>query len=135
MTQDIKDLEKDIEESRARLDLTIDRIQDKLSVSGIVDDMIGSARKSGYAPIFDSALAAVRRNPVPVMLVVAGIGWLLHRMSEDSRRPRRTRRVAYVGHPDVPPAEPGRARIYDPDLSIQPAQDTLEIRREVDARA
>jgi hypothetical protein len=136
MTQDIKDLEKDIEESRARLDLTIDRIQDKLSVSGIVDDMIGSARKSGYAPVFDSALAAIRRNPVPVMLVVAGVGWLLHRMSEDSVRTRRTRRVAYAERAGVRPVEPGHARIYDdPDLSIQPAQDTLEIRREVDARA
>ena len=43
--------------------------------------------------------------------------------------------VAYADRTRVQPVEPGRARTYDPDLSIQPAQDTLEIRREVDARA
>jgi hypothetical protein len=135
MTQDFKDLEKDIEESRARLDMTIDRIQDKLSVSGIVDDMIGSARKSGYAPVFDSALAAVRRNPVPVMLVVAGLGWLLHRMSEDAARARRPRRIARPNLAATPSADPGHARVYDPDLSVKPPQDTLEVRRGADMRA
>jgi hypothetical protein len=84
MNDDISHLERDIAESRRRLDNTIDRLQDRLSVSGIVDDLLGSARQSSrYASLYDSTLTVIRRNPVPIMLVAAGIGWLLHRMREE----------------------------------------------------
>jgi len=87
MTQSIQELEREIEETRARLDLTIDRIQDKMSVSGIVDDMMGTVRRSGYSSAMDRALIAVRENPVPILLVVAGLGWLFHRMATERAAP------------------------------------------------
>ena len=68
MTQDLQDLERDIEQSRAKLDLTIDRLQGKMTMSGVVDDMLGTARKGQYAPLFDNVLETIRRNPVPVMV-------------------------------------------------------------------
>ena len=52
MTQSLQDLEQDIERSRAQLDRTIDRLQDKMSVSGVVDDMLGTARTSQYGPLY-----------------------------------------------------------------------------------
>ena len=91
MTQDIKDLERDIEQTRARLDLTIDRLQDKLSMSGIVDDVLGTMRGNRYGSIYDHALDVIKRNPVPVMLVAAGVGWLIYRMG--SNPPGRTARA------------------------------------------
>src|SRR5829696_6326884 len=106
MTEDMNALERDIEESRARLDLTIDRLQDKLSVSGIVDDLLGSARKNTYGPVFDNALTVIRRNPVPVMLAAAGIGWLLYRLGQDSARARRAPHLTYVDPADVPVLHP-----------------------------
>ncbi|MDP1368846.1 DUF3618 domain-containing protein, partial [Klebsiella pneumoniae] len=42
----MNDLERDIEESRARLDQTIDRIQGRLNASSLVDEMLGSARRT-----------------------------------------------------------------------------------------
>ena len=51
MTQSLQDLEQDIARSRAQLDRTIDRLQDKMSVSGVVDDMLGTARTSQYGPV------------------------------------------------------------------------------------
>lgn len=135
MTQDMNDLERDIQESRARLDLTIDRLQDKLSVSGIVDDMLGSTRKNSYAPMFDNALAVIKRNPVPVMLVAAGVGWLLVRMSQDTMRTRRTPHLTYADPADVPIIDSGRARIYDPEVPMQTTPDSLELGREMNARA
>jgi len=135
MTQDMKELERDIEESRARLDLTIDRLQDRLSVSGIVDDMLGSARKSTYGPVFDNALTVIKRNPVPVMLAAAGIGWLLYRLSQDSAR--RGSHLTYVDRADVPvlhPADMGDNEIYDSDVSIQPTPSAPAMRRELGAR-
>jgi hypothetical protein len=111
MTQSINELEREIEESRARLDLTIDRIQDKLSVSGIVDDMLGSMRRNHYADAFDNAIAVVRRNPVPVMLIAAGLGWLIHRMSQEPLRGRAL--VPYEGPPEDALMRAARERSYE----------------------
>ena len=118
----MNDMEREVEESRARLDETIDRIQGRLSVPSLVDEMLGNARRTPLSGAYDGALDAVRRNPVPVMLIAAGIGWLMHRMSQDATR-RRTRAAAER----VPVLNTGAARIYDPDLpSGQPRRELAE---------
>jgi len=89
MTQDLQDLEQDIARSRAQLDRTIDRLQDKMSVSGVVDDMLGTARSSQYGPLYDRVLETVKRNPVPVMLIAMGIGLLAYRLGRQPSRPHR----------------------------------------------
>jgi len=108
----MNEMERDIEASRARLDETIDRIQGRLSVSSLVDEMLGNARRApAISGAYDGALDAVRRNPVPVLLIAAGVGWLMHRMSQDANR-RRTQASAER----VPVLNDGAARAYDPDL-------------------
>ena len=69
----MNELEKDIEASRARLDQTIDQIQERLSVSSIVDEMLGNARRTPLSGVYDGALDAVRRNP-DVQAVYLGTG-------------------------------------------------------------
>lgn len=113
----MNEMEREIEESRARLDETIDRIQGRLSVSSLVDEMLGNARRTPLSGAYDGALEAVRRNPVPVMLIAAGVGWLLHRMSQDAAQ-RRTRASAER----VPVLNTGAARVYDPDLPTRQAR-------------
>jgi Protein of unknown function (DUF3618) len=146
MTQDMNALERDIEESRARLDMTIDRLQDRLSVSGIVDDMLGTMRANRYGTMYDQTLEVIRRNPVPVMLVAAGVGWLIHRMTRDSAaRPARPlpygrNRVPVAGL-DETAVDP--VRLYDPDPAVRSdtlvqdplAPEPLPARRGLDARA
>ena len=140
MTQSITDLEQDIETTRARLDDTITRLQGRLSVSGVIDDMLGSSRRrNSFNAFYDNALNVVRRNPVPVALVAVGIGLLLHRMAQ-SQRPVASRQVRATPHPvladDVPVLNTGAARVYDPDVSPRhPTQDSLESRRSLSARA
>ena len=108
----MNDLEKEIEESRARLDDTIDRIQGRLSVPNLVDEMLGNARRvPALNSTYDSALEAVRRNPVPVLLIAAGVGLLFNRMARDAER-RRTE----VSAERVSALNTGAARGYDPDL-------------------
>lgn len=92
-TQSLQEMERDIERSRAQLDQTIDRLQDKMSVSGVVDDMLGTARNGQYGPLYDKVLDTVRRNPVPVMLIAMGVGLLAYRLGR-SVAPRRTRLIA-----------------------------------------
>ena len=122
----MNEMERDIEESRARLDETIDRIQGRLSVSSLVDEMLGNARRApAISGAYDGALDAVRRNPVPVMLIAAGVGWLMHRMSQDAAR-RRTQASAER----VPVLNDGAARIYDPDLPTrQPKPPLTDVTR------
>src|SRR3954451_23283173 len=93
MTQSLQELEQDIEQSRAKLDLTIDRLQGKMSVSGVVDDMLGTARNGRYAPVFDNVLLTIRRNPVPIMLMAAGLGLLVHRLGRTPPMARRESRL------------------------------------------
>lgn len=134
MSESIKELERDIEESRARLDLTLDRIQEKMSVSGIVDDVVGAARRSQYGTMMDQAAVAIRRNPVPVLLIVAGLGWLIHRMNRQARV--RTYRVYDADDLGVPAVRTPAERGYDPDAtSAHPNSDVLAPRRTLDARA
>lgn len=135
MTEAIEELERDIEESRARLDLTIDRIQSRLSVTGIVDEVMGSARGTEFGSVVDQALDVVRRNPVPVLLVAAGVSWLMYRMARDGR-PVGLTRADRLEEQTIPILNTGQARIYDPDTSPRhPAHDMLDSRREVSARA
>lgn len=89
MTREMDELEQDIAKSRARLDQTIDRLQRRLTVSGVVDDALGVVRETPYAPYYDRALSTIRNNPVPVLLVTAGIGLLLQRLTREARKPDR----------------------------------------------
>lgn len=114
MTESLSDLEKDVEASRARLDRTIDRIQDRLSVPSLVDEMLGTARRTPMNGLYDGALVAVRQNPIPVMLIVAGVGLLLHRMSGEASR-RSSRRRLDRDAERVPVLNTGAGRLYDPD--------------------
>lgn len=111
MSESISDLEKDIEQSRARLDETIDRIQGRLNASSLVDEMLGSARQTPYSGFYDDALLAVRRNPLPVLLIAAGVGLLLNGM----RTVRRPNSRALVPVDSKPVTVTGADRTYDPD--------------------
>ena len=110
----MSDLEKDIEARRARLDQTIDRIQDRLSPGSLVDEMLGSARQTPLNGVYDSALEAVRRNPVPVLLIAAGVGLLLRSMSAPSRRPLAGQKPR-LPEDGAPVLSTGADRTYDPD--------------------
>ncbi|MBF9234472.1 DUF3618 domain-containing protein [Microvirga alba] len=132
MTRSLDDLEREIEETRSKLDLTIDRLQGKMTVSGIVDDMLGAARTGRYAPLFDNMMTAIRRHPVPVMLVAAGIGLLLHRARHAPAGVSRSPRL--MDQEDVA-AEPEDTRLYGSGASpLQPPQDMFERRRVTNSR-
>ena len=94
MTQSLQEMERDIERSRDQLDQAIDRLQDKMSVSGVVDDMLGTARNGQYGPLYDRVLDTVRRNPVPVMLIAMGLGLLAFRLGRPTSSVRPARLIA-----------------------------------------
>ncbi|MBV9077679.1 MAG: DUF3618 domain-containing protein [Methylobacteriaceae bacterium] len=129
---DVQSIEREVEEARARLGEKIDLIQDKLTVSGIVDEVMGAAGVPRLANGHDFVLALLRRHPVPLMIAAAGLGYAIYRMNRTGRS---------VGELEVEPVSvpvmnTGRARVYDPDLPvIHPRSDVVEGRQALDAQA
>jgi ElaB/YqjD/DUF883 family membrane-anchored ribosome-binding protein len=69
------DLEQRGEQIRANLDQTLDQLQRKFSATELLDRSMEFIRDTG-SELFREAGETVRRNPVPVVLTVAGLIWL-----------------------------------------------------------
>jgi ElaB/YqjD/DUF883 family membrane-anchored ribosome-binding protein len=103
MSMDTDRLEADVQESRHRLNDTITELGSKLSPGQMLDEGIGLLQ--GQAGRFAGQLGRqVRDNPLPVVLIGAGIAWLvvssrksssaaLERQSEDEYHQRRYRTI------------------------------------------
>jgi ElaB/YqjD/DUF883 family membrane-anchored ribosome-binding protein len=81
--RDPEQLERSAERIRADLDRTLDALERKLSPSQLLDRSLGYLREHG-GELTRTVGDTVRRNPVPILLTVAGIGWLV----VSSLRPR-----------------------------------------------
>jgi hypothetical protein len=127
MTQTLEELQREVEQSRAKLDITLDRLEEKMTVSGVVDDLLGSVRRGQLAPLYDRTLATLRSNPVPVLLLAAGAALLLHRLRpQPASSPARSPRVAL--DEDLPPA-PLEPRLYQTGATTLQSREDLEGRR------
>jgi hypothetical protein len=75
------DIEDDVERTRADVSGTLDALREKLAPGQIVDEVIDRvsdyARGTGGATFARNLGTAVRDNPLPVLLIGAGIGWLM----------------------------------------------------------
>lgn len=132
--ESVGSLEQEIAATRDRLNGTIERIQDKLTVSGLVDEVMGQAGVPRMENGHDFVLGLLRRHPIPVMIAAAGIGFMLYRSNRRSSRSLPV--VEDVDFIDVPVLNTGHARIYDPDLSPRhPSAELSEARRGVEAQA
>lgn len=127
----LSELEREVADARARLDGTIDAIQDRLTPAGLLDELMGTIGTTQVRGGFDSALDLAKRNPLPLMIVAAGMGWFIHRLGRDRQRNALVESVS-----DLPLINTGQSRIYDPDASTRhPGQDSLESRRDLTAHA
>jgi ElaB/YqjD/DUF883 family membrane-anchored ribosome-binding protein len=69
-------LERQTEQSRAEVELTIDELRARLTPGQIVDEILSYARDGGRQ--FTSNLGRqVTNNPLPVVLIGAGLAWFL----------------------------------------------------------
>ena len=131
MSSSVRAIEADIEETRDRLNDTLDRIQQRLTVSGIVDEVMGSAGVPRAQGGHDFALGLFRRNPVPILIAAAGIGYVFYRMNRSRRLAADP--IADAEYVDVSALNDGQARVYDPD---GPARHPVpERRRSIEAQA
>ncbi|HEV7266656.1 MAG TPA: DUF3618 domain-containing protein [Falsiroseomonas sp.] len=87
------EIERDVERTRARLTGTVEELKDRVSPGQMAEQAMDWLRSSGGRRFVDNIGATVRDNPMPVLLVAAGIGWLALSGRNDGRSDwTRTRR-------------------------------------------
>jgi hypothetical protein len=70
-------IERDLARTRARLDATIDALQEKLSPGQMVDQAVSYLKDTGGGEFGRNLMVSVRDNPIPVALVGIGLAWLM----------------------------------------------------------
>ena len=133
------EIEREVEDTRARLAGTLGEIRDRASPGQLFEQVLDYAKQSGGADFARNLGASVRDNPMPLLLIGAGIGWL---MLSDRREGGTTGAGAGAGHgPRALPALPapgggsdrpaGGVRVYpssdaDGPSVVQRASEALE---------
>jgi hypothetical protein len=77
MSPSSEQLEQESEQTRIRLAETLEELRGRLSPGQVVDQLIDYARDGGAAEFVRNLGHEVRRNPLPVTLIGAGISWLM----------------------------------------------------------
>lgn len=72
-----RQIERDLEDTRARLDATLDALQQKLSPAQMVDQAMNWFKDGDSSDLGRTIGRSLRDNPIPVALVGIGLGWLL----------------------------------------------------------
>lgn len=76
-------IETEVEEARARLTRTLDEIRERMSPGQILDQALDYARHSGGGEFTRNLGRSVRDNPLPLLMMGAGMAWL---MASDRRQ-------------------------------------------------
>lgn len=84
------DIEHEVERTRAGLTETLEELRDRASPGQLFEQALDYARTSGGAEFTRNLGAAVRDNPLPLLLIGAGIGWMM--LGQGGRGPSLPRR-------------------------------------------
>jgi len=71
------EIERDVENTRARLSGTLDELRDRAQPGQIFEQVLDYAKQSGGADLARNLGQQMRDNPLPLLLIGAGIGWLM----------------------------------------------------------
>jgi hypothetical protein len=71
------EIEREVEDTRASLAGTLEQIRDRASPGQLFEQALDYAKQSGGGDLARNLGASVRDNPLPLLLIGAGIGWLM----------------------------------------------------------
>ena len=77
MTQSSAQLERDAEETRARLAATLDELRSRITPGEFVDQTLDFAQDTGLPVLARNLARDARDNPLPLLLIGAGVAWLM----------------------------------------------------------
>lgn len=85
MTRLSEQLEQEAEIARANLTADLDELRHRITPGQIADEMVEYARDTPVAEFARNLVRDLRENPLPLLLIGAGIAWSIF---NSSRRPR-----------------------------------------------
>lgn len=93
----VDEIEREIRETEADIERTLDLIQHKVSPGAVVDTLLRSSRENGaeFAANFGRS---VRDNPLPITLIGTGLAWLMLSYRGNGRDHQKL--IGYSAHPD-----------------------------------
>ncbi len=123
-------LRSDIDVTRRRMDDTIDALGNRMQPRHLIDEMLGYFRRSdnhgnsrlstmrdkvsqGAGTAVHAVVDTVKQNPVPALLIGAGIAWMIY-SSRSGRSDGSNYETIYDSGYD-PSADTGEGMRYDPD--------------------
>ena len=71
------EIEREVEDTRASLAGTLEQIRDRASPGQLFEQALDYAKQSGGGDLARNLGVSVRDNPLPLLLIGAGIGWLM----------------------------------------------------------
>jgi ElaB/YqjD/DUF883 family membrane-anchored ribosome-binding protein len=77
MATQSEQLEREAEETRTRLAGALEELRVRLTPGQVVDQVSDYVRDGPAADFMRNLGREVRENPIPVLLIAAGIGWLM----------------------------------------------------------
>jgi hypothetical protein len=77
MARQSEQFEREAEETRARLAGTLDELRLRLTPGQVVDQLADYVRDGPAADFFRNLAREIRENPIPVLLIMTGVGWLV----------------------------------------------------------
>ncbi len=80
-----REIEQDLDRTRAELDATIDAIAAQLGPGPLAAQVAESLREGILRDYAQATKQALRRNPLPAVLMLAGAGWLLYEVVRTRR--------------------------------------------------
>jgi hypothetical protein len=101
------EIEREVQQSRAEVEQTLDQIQERLSPGQLLDQAYGYFRGGSGAEFARNFGNTIVENPVPVTLLGVGLAWMIFSgQRATSRSPARDRRADWDDDEDVYEDEP-----------------------------
>ena len=91
-TDDTDQIERNLAETRARMDRRLDELGDRLQPNQLVNDALAHVTGGDGADFTQTLIAKAKANPIPAALTAVGIAWLMASSQQKGRK----------GEPDLP---------------------------------
>src|SRR5437763_16974271 len=125
MTRQSEQLEREVEQARADLASSLDALRNRLTPGQIVEEAVDYARETPVAEFARNVSRDVQANPMPLIVIFAGIAWACIAAALSSRRNIPAVEKANAAPPPAAPSPP-TDRFARPEWEVAPVREPVE---------
>lgn len=83
MNRSSAEIERDVEETRRHVESTAEALKDKMYPGQIMGELMKSFKGGGGSEMIGNLGSLVKKNPLPLAMIVAGFAWLMMGSGKD----------------------------------------------------